>query len=44
MHSTEGRCYSVSEMRRYLEETGFEYLEHQPTAADRSFILARKSP
>ncbi len=43
MHSTEGKCYSVGEMRSYLEQLGFEWCAHQPTAADRSFILARKA-
>jgi SAM-dependent methyltransferase len=42
MHSTEGKCYSVKEMRSYLEQTGFEWIEHRDTAADRSFILAGK--
>jgi predicted O-methyltransferase YrrM len=43
MHSTEGKCYSVGEMRAYLHDAGFEWLRHEPTAADRSFILARKA-
>jgi SAM-dependent methyltransferase len=43
MHSTEGKCYAVSEMRAYLEQTGFEWIEHRETAADRSFILAGKA-
>jgi cyclopropane fatty-acyl-phospholipid synthase-like methyltransferase len=42
MHSTEGKCYSLGEMRRFFEDVGFDWLEHQPTAADRSVILARK--
>jgi hypothetical protein len=42
MHSTQGKCYSLGEMRTYLNNTGFEYLDHKPTAADRSYILARK--
>jgi len=42
MHSTEGKCYSVGEMRSYLDNAGFEWSAFQPTAADRSFILARR--
>jgi SAM-dependent methyltransferase len=42
MHSTEGRCYSVGEMRAWLEEVGLEWVEHHPTAVDRSYVLARK--
>ncbi len=42
MHSTEGRCYSLGEMRRYLDGIGFEWVESQPTAADRSYMAARK--
>ena len=42
MHSTEGKCYSVGEMRTFLNDADFEWVEHRPTAADRSVILARK--
>lgn len=42
MHSTEGKCYSLGEMRALLEEAGFEWARHVATAADRSCILARK--
>jgi acetylserotonin N-methyltransferase len=42
MHSTQGKCYSLGEMRTYLGATGFDFLDHRPTAADRSYILARK--
>jgi SAM-dependent methyltransferase len=42
MHSTQGKCYSLGEMRTYLNSTGFEFLDHKPSAADRSYILARK--
>jgi predicted O-methyltransferase YrrM len=42
MHSTQGKCYSLGEMRTYLTQTGFDFLDHKPTAADRSFVLARK--
>lgn len=42
MHSTEGKCYSIGEMRSYLNDLGFEWQDFQPTGADRSYILARK--
>ncbi len=42
MHSTEGRCYSVSEMEVALTEIGFQDIRFQPTAAGRSVISARK--
>ena len=42
MHSTEGKCYSQAEMRIFLNDTGFEWMDFQPTAADRSLILARR--
>jgi predicted O-methyltransferase YrrM len=43
MHSTQGKCYSLGEMRGYFNQIGFEWMEHQPTAADRSYLLARKA-
>jgi hypothetical protein len=42
MHSTEGRCYSVSEIRAWLQDAGFDFVAHEPTAADRSYILAER--
>jgi predicted O-methyltransferase YrrM len=42
MHATEGRCYSVSEMERYLAQAGFKDPNYFPTAAYRSVITARK--
>jgi predicted O-methyltransferase YrrM len=42
MHSTQGRCYSVAEIERWLGEAGFHNVTFQPTAADRSVITARK--
>ncbi|HEY1171384.1 MAG TPA: methyltransferase [Verrucomicrobiae bacterium] len=42
MHSTEGKCYSLSEMRDLLREAGFSGMHYLPTAADRSIITARK--
>ena len=43
MHSTEGKCYSLGEMRTYFNAIGFDWLDFQPTAADRSMIVARKA-
>jgi hypothetical protein len=40
MHSTEGRCYAVSEMRDLLFEAGFTDVRLMPTVADRSAISA----
>lgn len=42
MHSTEGRCYSVGEVRIWLENHGLEWRGHHPTAADRSAVIAQK--
>ena len=42
MNITEGKCYSTGEMRSFFSETGLDWLDHQPTAVGRSFILARK--
>jgi hypothetical protein len=42
MHSTEGKCYSVSEMQSYLTETGFTTFDFKPTAASRSIITGVK--
>ena len=42
MHSTEGKCYSLGEIRTYLNALGFEWLDHKPSGADRSFVTARK--
>jgi predicted O-methyltransferase YrrM len=42
MTITEGKCYSETEMRQYLEQTGFREMTYAPTAADRSVITARK--
>jgi SAM-dependent methyltransferase len=42
MNITEGKCYSLGEMRTYLNECGFDWQEHHPTAIGRSFILAEK--
>ena len=43
MHSTEGKCYSLTEMRAYLKDLGFTDMRFQETVADRSIITARKA-
>ena len=42
MQITEGKCYSVGEMRTYLNEVGFDWLKHEDTIVARGYILARK--
>ncbi|MEW6158228.1 MAG: methyltransferase [Verrucomicrobiota bacterium] len=42
MHTTEGKCYSVAEIRSCLEEIGFENVMFTPTAASRSIVTARR--
>lgn len=42
MQITEGKCYSVSEMRGYLADAGFETIDQQDTLVGRGFILAQK--
>ena len=42
MNITEGICYSLSEVRAWLGELGFDWLEHKPTAVGRSYVAARK--
>jgi hypothetical protein len=42
MHSTDGKCYALSELRRFLGEAGFIDMEFHPTASDRSVVLAAK--
>jgi SAM-dependent methyltransferase len=42
MHSTEGKCYSLAEMRGYLTEAGFAGLQFTETAADRGIVTVRK--
>jgi len=43
MHSTEGKCYSLSELYPMLRELGFTNLQFTETAADRSIIIATKA-
>ena len=42
MHSTWGKCYSLAELSSYFDELGFVDMKFTPTAADRSFVTARK--
>jgi predicted O-methyltransferase YrrM len=42
MHSTEGKCYSLGEMRGYLTEAGFTGMAFKETAADRGTLTVRK--
>jgi hypothetical protein len=42
MHSTEGKCYSLGEMRACLAEAGFDGLDFTETAVDRGIITSRK--
>ena len=43
MHSTEGRCFSVGEIRVWLENNGLDWRGQQATAVDRSVISAAKA-
>jgi predicted O-methyltransferase YrrM len=43
MHSTEGRCFSTAEMRKWAESAGLEWKGHSPTAVDRSYLLFEKN-
>jgi len=42
MHSCEGKCYSLEEMRQFISAAGFENMEYRSTAADRSVVTAMK--
>jgi len=42
MHSTEGKCYSLSELKEYFDEIGYTDMRFAPTAADRGVVTARK--
>jgi predicted O-methyltransferase YrrM len=42
MHSSEGRCYSVREMERYLNDAGFHDVMYVGGAAARGIMTARK--
>jgi O-methyltransferase domain/Dimerisation domain len=43
MHSSEGRCYSVSEMERYLHDAGFRDVTYVAGAAARGIMTAKKT-
>jgi hypothetical protein len=40
---SEGKIYSVTEMKDLLEEAGFKDIAYKPTILNRSIITARKS-
>ncbi len=42
MHSTPGKCWSVTELEVMLEEAGFVGVTVRPTTGDRSVVIARK--
>lgn len=42
MHSTHGKCWSVSELAAMSIDTGFAVHDHRETAADRAALIARK--
>jgi 2-polyprenyl-3-methyl-5-hydroxy-6-metoxy-1,4-benzoquinol methylase len=42
MALSEGKCYSITEMKSLLEEAGFQNIEYKPTVLNRSIITAKK--
>jgi hypothetical protein len=42
MHSTHGKCWSISELEAMLGDVGFTVHDDRPTAADRTALVARK--
>jgi hypothetical protein len=42
MHVTQGRCYSIAEMERWLIESGFSQPTEVPSAAGRSALIAQR--
>jgi predicted O-methyltransferase YrrM len=42
MFLSEGKCYSITEMKDILEEAGFSDIEYRPTILNRSIIIGRK--
>lgn len=42
MYTTEGKCYSTAETRKFLENTGFIDIKYRPTMAYWSLITANK--
>lgn len=43
MFSTEGKCYSISELYSLLKETGFKDLKYVPAALNRSIIIGKRA-
>jgi SAM-dependent methyltransferase len=41
-HSTQGRCYSVGEVGRWLRQAGFDHVRVVPVAGNRTAVLARR--
>jgi predicted O-methyltransferase YrrM len=42
MFLSEGKCYSVTEMKNMLEEAGFNNVQYKPAVLNRSIIIAQK--
>ena len=42
MQITEGKCYSLSEMRVYLTDAGFDWGEYKATEVGRGFVVATR--
>ncbi|MDD5701415.1 MAG: methyltransferase [Dehalococcoidales bacterium] len=42
MALSEGKCYSITEMKNLLEEAGFKNIEYKSTVLNRSIITAKK--
>jgi predicted O-methyltransferase YrrM len=42
MFLSEGKCYSIKEIKEILEEAGFSDIEYRPTILNRSIIIGRK--
>ncbi len=42
MFSTEGKCYSIGEMKQMLKSAGFRNIKYIPTMLNRSIIIGRK--
>jgi hypothetical protein len=42
MYSTEGKCYSIKEMSKYLHNAGFRDITVKVSLANRSLITAVK--
>jgi len=40
-HSTQGRCYSVKELEEFMQQAGFQMIQHFETGGDRSVIVGK---